>query len=312
MSQPPDDSSASGSTRTEFHTPDGEHSRKPRIEVLRSADAAPTARDASGRLNKISSNARASKLSRSPVDQGPSSTSNHGRDVEVVRGRRYGALVRSRTMLLLVTACVVIAALLVYTYVQNKRDMAQYTTRTGATTSEDYKPVQYPLPPAKVEKVQEQSGSATAVSDAELVRDRGITTSSSQGRTATNKDAQAAVAETSEEPSSTALENGDAASTVRAFYSALGDGDGASAAQSVIPGKRQSGPLSAASLSRYYSSFRRPLRVRSVIPMDANTIEVAYDYVLADGQLCRGMSAVDVEQISGRSYVSRIRTRGPC
>jgi hypothetical protein len=39
---------------------------------------------------------------------------------------------------------------------------------------------------------------------------------------------------------------------------------------------------------------------------------VAYDYVLADGRVCRGQAAVDVVQRDGRSLVSGIRTRGPC
>jgi hypothetical protein len=103
-----------------------------------------------------------------------------------------------------------------------------------------------------------------------------------------------------------------ASDTVRAFYSALSAGDGNSAARLVVPAKRGSGPLSAGALSRYYSSFRRPLRLRSVSPVDANTVRVSYDYVLADGRVCRGQAAVDVVQRDGRSQISGIRTRGPC
>lgn len=107
-------------------------------------------------------------------------------------------------------------------------------------------------------------------------------------------------------------EGADPSDTVRAFYGALSAGDGTSAAQLVIPAKRRSGPLSAGALSRYYSSFRRPLRLRSVAPVDADTVRVAYDYVLADGRVCRGRAAVDVVQRYGRSLVGGIRTQGPC
>ncbi len=100
--------------------------------------------------------------------------------------------------------------------------------------------------------------------------------------------------------------------TVRAFYSALSRGDGASAAQHVVAGKRQSGPLSAGALSRYYSSFRRPLRIRGMTPVDANTVRVSYDYVLSDGRLCQGQATVNVVQSGGRGLVSGISTRGPC
>jgi hypothetical protein len=99
---------------------------------------------------------------------------------------------------------------------------------------------------------------------------------------------------------------------VRSFYGALSRGDGASAAQFVVPGKRSSGPLSGAALSRYYSSFRRPLRLRSVAPVDANRVRVAYDYVLADGRLCQGQAIVDVVQSGGKGLVGGIRTQGPC
>ena len=100
--------------------------------------------------------------------------------------------------------------------------------------------------------------------------------------------------------------------TVRAFYSELSRGNGASAAQFVVPAKRQSGPLSGPALSRYFSSFRRPLRVRSATPVDANTVRVAYDYVLGDGRLCQGEAMVDVVQSGEQRLVSGIRTRGPC
>jgi hypothetical protein len=124
--------------------------------------------------------------------------------------------------------------------------------------------------------------------------------------------APAAAAADAPAPSNQPAAASDAAATVRSFYSALSGGNGAAAAQLVIPAKRGSGPLSAGSLSRYYSSFRRPLRVRSVTPVDADTVRVAYDYVLSDGRLCEGQASVNVVQSGGRSLVSGIRTRGPC
>jgi hypothetical protein len=105
---------------------------------------------------------------------------------------------------------------------------------------------------------------------------------------------------------------GSGAATVRSFYSALSRGDGASAAQLVVPAKRQSGPLSGRQLSAYFSSFRRPLRVRGVTPVDGNTVRVSYDYVLGDGRLCQGNATVNLVQSGDRSLVSGIRTQGPC
>jgi hypothetical protein len=113
------------------------------------------------------------------------------------------------------------------------------------------------------------------------------------------------------EPAARAQE-ASALTTVRAFYTALGAGDGATAAQSVVPNKRRSGPLSAGELTRYYSSFRRPLRLLRATPVDADTVRVAYDYLLSDGRLCEGQAVVDVVQGSGSGLISRIRTQGPC
>ena len=110
----------------------------------------------------------------------------------------------------------------------------------------------------------------------------------------------------------TPVEGDGALATVRAFYDALSAGNGASAAQLVIPAKRQGGPLSAGQLTRYYSAFRRPLRVVRATPVDADTINVVYDYVLADGRLCEGQSLVDVVQGGDRTLIRGIRARGPC
>jgi outer membrane biosynthesis protein TonB len=128
-------------------------------------------------------------------------------------------------------------------------------------------------------------------------------------------EAQPEVADRAEAPpaaKSEAEAEVDAVDAVQSFYSALSAGDGASAARFVIPAKRGSGPLSAGALTRYYSSFRRPLRLRKVVPVNADTVRVAYDYVLADGRVCRGQAMVDVDHRGGRSLVSGIRTRGPC
>ena len=103
-----------------------------------------------------------------------------------------------------------------------------------------------------------------------------------------------------------------AVGTVSAFYAALGRGDGASAARLVIPSKRASGPLSAGALTRYYSSFRRPLRLRDATAIDGDTVRVSYDYVLPDGRTCQGRASVEVVGSGEETLVRSIRTQGPC
>ncbi|HZV83894.1 MAG TPA: hypothetical protein VFF48_02815 [Brevundimonas sp.] len=107
-------------------------------------------------------------------------------------------------------------------------------------------------------------------------------------------------------------EKSEAVGTVSAFYAALGRGDGASAARLVIPSKRASGPLSAGALTRYYSSFRRPLRLRDATAIDSDTVRVTYDYVLPDGRTCQGRASVEVVGSGEETLVRSIRTQGPC
>jgi hypothetical protein len=99
---------------------------------------------------------------------------------------------------------------------------------------------------------------------------------------------------------------------VSAFYAALGRGDGGSAARLVIPSKRASGPLSAGALTRYYSSFRRPLRLRDATAIDGDTVQVTYDYVLPDGRTCQGRASVEVVGSGEETLIRSIRTQGPC
>jgi hypothetical protein len=104
----------------------------------------------------------------------------------------------------------------------------------------------------------------------------------------------------------------EASDAVRGFYSALGRGDGRSATMYVVPGKRDSGPLSGSALTRYYSSLREPLQLVSVRPTGANSVVAEYQYTVG-GTRCRGRAWIDVTRDSdGGVLIERIRTAGPC
>jgi hypothetical protein len=278
-----------------------EQPRKPRIEVLRSEPAAVSASDLAQSPNDTSIDV----VGTGAPGASPARKSWIAPDVrqqaETSPERRRRPLFRSLARLLMLVAIMGIAALFLYTYLSSKRNAADYARERAEVSSADAEPLKYPEADADSATTQESTGPSAA--------------SSAPQRTA-GPEARLSVAETSEVPSTAktvALDNSrDALATVRAFYSALSGGDGAAAAQLVVPAKRQSGPLSAGPLSRYYSSFLRPLRVQSVTHVDTNTILVAYDYVLADGRVCRGRSVVDVVQRGDRSLVSRIRTQGAC
>jgi hypothetical protein len=221
-------------------------------------------------------------------------------------------------------ASLVIAGFLLYTYLSSERG-AEYPDKGTQVSPADAELLGNPEADAEadaatVEEPAQPSDAASSGEEAPPEAQPEAADSSAAEPAAPRAAAPEArreeVSDRPEEPraarTAPAGDGAGAASTVRAFYSALSAGDGTSAAQLVVPGKRRSGPLSAGALTRYYSSFRRPLRVRSLTPVDANTVRVAYDYVLADGRVCRGQAAVNVVQRDGRSEVSGIRTQGPC
>jgi hypothetical protein len=303
-------------------TADGQP-RKPRIEVLQRGPAA-SAVPSPAQGSHNSGIGAAGTAEPEAAGRASWAAPNPPGHAEALPERRRGGLFRSRTSLLMLLAAIVIAGFLLYTYLSSERDAEYPETGTGisqadadllgdpeagdgaatapeadetsaaASVGDEVAPAPAPEPEAEVQTAPERTPARAAAPDAR----------------------PAPAADRPEEPPLARPEPADsdagASSTVRAFYAALSAGDGTSAAQMVVPAKRGSGPLSAGALSRYYSSFRRPLRLRSVTPVDANTVRVAYDYVLADGRVCRGQAAVDVVQRNGTSLVSGIRTRGPC
>jgi outer membrane biosynthesis protein TonB len=237
-------------------------------------------------------------------------------------------------MLLILLACLVIAGFLLYTYLTSERG-AEYSGKGTQLSSEDAgllgdpetdpgpATTEEPSEPPAAESIDDGAVPETEPSASPAAQPEPQPAAQLAARPAPRPappraaapQAQPEVADRPEAPpadKSEAEAEADAVDAVQAFYSALSAGDGASAARFVIPAKRGSGPLSAGALTRYYSSFRRPLRVRRVVPVNADTVRVAYDYVLADGRVCRGQAAVDVVHRGGRSLVSGIRTRGPC
>jgi hypothetical protein len=99
---------------------------------------------------------------------------------------------------------------------------------------------------------------------------------------------------------------------VRDFYNALAQGDGARAAAVVVPEKRQEGPLSAAELTRTYSSLRAPLRITKIDPIDEDSVFIRYHFVTADNHLCLASAIVDTTQRDGGALVSAIHVFHGC
>lgn len=104
---------------------------------------------------------------------------------------------------------------------------------------------------------------------------------------------------------------GTAATTIRAFYLALGSGQGGIAASMVVPEKTAVGPFSAHELTRYYGNMRWPIQLLSVLPSAANTYTVRYKYAVTK-TVCNGRGVVEMTNRNGRNYIARIRALDGC
>lgn len=109
----------------------------------------------------------------------------------------------------------------------------------------------------------------------------------------------------------TTEEYGTAATTVRAFYYALGQGDGDQAAQYVIPEKRRHGPLSASAITAFYGHLKQPLQLTSIEPQDADKFLARYGFASKSG-VCVGRSVVQTVRRGNRNFISSIRALDGC
>jgi len=97
---------------------------------------------------------------------------------------------------------------------------------------------------------------------------------------------------------------------VRAFYAALGAGNGLAAASQIVPEKRSRGPFSAGAISRFYGRLPEPLRLTSVTP-EGGAYRVTYRYS-AGRSRCNGVAVVRVSNRGRRDLISSIRSLSGC
>ena len=106
-------------------------------------------------------------------------------------------------------------------------------------------------------------------------------------------------------------EYGTAATTVRTFYEVLGDGQGAAAAQMIVPEKRASAAFSPAALTRFYGGLVRPVRLLSIARASAGSYLVRYSYATRT-RACAGRAMVTTVNRAGRAYIAGIRALDGC
>jgi hypothetical protein len=98
----------------------------------------------------------------------------------------------------------------------------------------------------------------------------------------------------------------------RAFYGALGGGDGYGAAALIEPEKRGAGPLSGPQMSRYYASLAEPLHLTSIYALDPDTVFVRYRFTTQSGGVCEGAANVITSQRGGQTFIHAIRAHNGC
>lgn len=99
--------------------------------------------------------------------------------------------------------------------------------------------------------------------------------------------------------------------TVRAFYAALGDGDGAAASARVVPEKRSGRVYSPQAITRFYGNLAEPLRLTSIEPAGPGRYRVSYRYA-AGRSRCDGRAIVSITDREGSEMIRSIQALDGC
>ncbi len=110
-------------------------------------------------------------------------------------------------------------------------------------------------------------------------------------------------------PVSSTDDTGEAA--VRAFYDALGAGDGATASAQIIPEKRASRAFSPEGLSRFYGALPEPIRITDIVPLARGAYRVSYRYS-AGRSRCDGRAIVSLTNRGDRDFIRSIKALNGC
>lgn len=98
---------------------------------------------------------------------------------------------------------------------------------------------------------------------------------------------------------------------VRAFYDALGRGDGETASALVVAEKRSTKAFSPQAISRFYGGLSEPLRLTALSPLEDGAFRVSYHYS-AGRSRCDGGAVVSLTTRNGRELIRSIRALNNC
>jgi len=106
-------------------------------------------------------------------------------------------------------------------------------------------------------------------------------------------------------------EYGTAATTIRAFYSALEDGQGEIAASYIVPEKRSVPAFVGTNLTRFYGGLAKPLSLIDIAQNDADLYTVRYTYA-TKSKVCDGLATVATAVRDGRNFILSIKPLNGC
>ncbi len=97
--------------------------------------------------------------------------------------------------------------------------------------------------------------------------------------------------------------------TAKAFYYALGAGDGEMASAFVVPEKRGIGAFNEINMTNYFGSMRKPLRVLASRLVSSDVVAVDYSYVAKSGRECAATAVVTTAFEQGKTLIKSIKAK---
>lgn len=106
-------------------------------------------------------------------------------------------------------------------------------------------------------------------------------------------------------------EYGTAATTIRAFYRALEDGQGETASGYVVPEKRGVPSFMGANLTRFYGGLVKPIQLLEIAQSDKDIFSVRYTYSTKT-KVCDGRAIVSTTVRDGLAFIESIKAISGC
>lgn len=106
-------------------------------------------------------------------------------------------------------------------------------------------------------------------------------------------------------------EYGTAATTIRAFYSALEDGQGDIASSYIVPEKRSIPAFVGANLTKFYGGLAKPIQLIDIAQTDAASYTVKYTFA-TKSKVCDGVANIITTVRDGRNFILSIKPLNGC